>query len=450
MDQSGRLREQILDMVAQYYKCAFPYQDFVPGKNKIPYAGRVFDQNELIGAVDASLDFWLTEGRYCKRFEAKLARLLNVDCVLLVNSGSSANLVALSALTSSLLGERRIRPGDEVVTIAAGFPTTVNPIIQNGAVPVFIDVELSTYVPTVDAIAEAISEKTKAVMIAHTMGIPFDAARVAKLCREKGLWLIEDCCDALGSKLDGRCVGTFGDLATLSFYPAHHITTGEGGAVLTNNKTLSKIARSFRDWGRDCYCDTGKNNTCGKRFSQQFGTLPFGYDHKYVYSHIGYNLKLTDIQAAIGYAQLNKLNGFIRARRKNWLMLREALKPFEDMLILPEILPNSEPSYFGFVITVREDTPVSRNELTGFLEQAGIETRNLFCGNLVRQPAYADIEFRMVGDLKNTDLIMNNTFFIGVYPGLKDEHIMYIAETFLGFMKKKSTIGLSIVHGTAN
>jgi len=359
-------------------------------------------------------------------------------------------LVALSVLTSSLLGERRIRPGDEVVTVAAGFPTTVNPIIQNRAVPVFIDVELGTYVPEVDAIAEAISEKTKAVMIAHTMGIPFDAARVAELCKEKGLWLIEDCCDALGSKLDGRCVGTFGDLATLSFYPAHHITTGEGGAVLTNNKALLRIARSFRDWGRDCYCDTGKNNTCGKRFSQQFGALPFGYDHKYVYSHIGYNLKLTDIQAAIGYAQLNKLDGFIKARRKNWLMLREALHPFGDMLILPETPPNSEPSYFGFVITVREDAHFSRNELTGFLEQAGIETRNLFCGNLVRQPAYADIEFRIVGDLKNTDLIMNNTFFIGVYPGLKDEHIMYIAETFFGFMKKKSTVGSSRVHGTAN
>jgi len=450
MDQSGHLREQIFGMVAQYYKCAFPCQDFVPGKNKISYAGRVFDQNELIGAVDASLDFWLTEGRYCKRFEAELARLLNVDHVLLVNSGSSANLVALSVLTSSLLGERRIRPGDEVVTVAAGFPTTVNPIIQNRAVPVFIDVELGTYVPTVDAIAEAISEKTKAVMIAHTMGIPFDAASVAELCKEKGLWLIEDCCDALGSKLDGRCVGTFGDLATLSFYPAHHITTGEGGAVLTNNKALLRIARSFRDWGRDCYCDTGKNNTCGKRFSQQFGVLPFGYDHKYVYSHIGYNLKLTDIQAAIGYAQLNKLDGFIKARRKNWLMLREALHPFEDMLILPETPPNSEPSYFGFVITVWEDANFSRNELTGFLEQAGIETRNLFCGNLVRQPAYVDIEFRIVGDLKNTDLIMNNTFFIGVYPGLKDEHIMYIAETFFGFMKKKSTVGLSRVHGTAN
>jgi CDP-4-dehydro-6-deoxyglucose reductase, E1 len=321
--------------------------------------------------------------------------------------------------------------------VAAGFPTTVNPILQIGAVPVFVDVELGTYVPTLDAIAAAVGPRTKGVMIAHTMGIPFDAAGAADLCRKHGLWLIEDCCDALGTKLRGRHVGTFGDLATLSFYPAHHITMGEGGAVATDNAQLARIARSFRDWGRDCYCPGGQNNTCGQRFSQQFGTLPFGYDHKYVYSHVGYNLKVTDIQAAIGCAQLRKLPGFIAARRRNWAKLREMLEPYADRLILPETPPDSEPSYFGFVVTVRGDAGFTRNKLTAFLESAKIETRNLFSGNLTRHPAYRDVPCRVVGDLANTDAIMNGTFFIGVYPGLGDAHLKYIADTFRAFMLKR-------------
>jgi CDP-4-dehydro-6-deoxyglucose reductase, E1 len=357
------------------------------------------------------------------------------DTALVVNSGSSANLVAFSALTSPQLKDRRVRPGDEVITVAAGFPTTVNPILQNRAVPVFIDVELGTYVPTVDAIEAAITPRTRAVMIAHTMGVPFDAKAVAELCRKHGIWLVEDCCDALGTRLHGQPVGTFGDLATVSFYPAHQITMGEGGAVLVEDELLARLARSFRDWGRDCYCSGGENNTCGKRFSQQFGTLPCGYDHKYVYSHVGYNLKVTDIQAAIGCAQLKKLDRFVAARRKNWAALGELLAPYQDRLLLPESPAGSEPCYFGFVITVRENAPFRRSELVGFLESAKIETRNLFCGNLVRHPAYEESEYRIVGDLRNTDVIMNDTFFIGVYPGMTDSHLAYMGEIFQRFMK---------------
>jgi len=432
--QRNELREKISALVREFSK-SFEIQDFVPGKTVVPYAGRIFDEEELINAVDASLDFWLTEGRFTEEFESDLAQMFGIDTVLLVNSGSSANLVALSSLTSSQLSDRRLCPGDEVITVAAAFPTTVNPIIQNRAIPVFVDVELGTYVPTVEAIARAITPRTRAVFLAHTMGIPFDAVRVANLCEKNGLWLIEDCCDALGSKLKGQYLGTFGHMATLSFYPAHQITMGEGGAILTSDELLGRIARSFRDWGRDCYCSGGKSNTCSRRFSQQFGTLPFGYDHKYVYSHIGYNLKVIDIQAAIGCAQLRKLDRFIAARRRNWTVLHEALKPYTDRLILPETPPESEPCYFGFVITIREDAGFTRNELTAFLEEAKIETRNLFCGNLVRQPAYTDIRYRIVGDLRNTDVIMNNTFFIGVYPGLTDEHIGYIADTLRKFIK---------------
>ncbi len=430
-------RQEILRLVAEYYSEAFAPRPFVPGESVVRYAGRVFDAEELTFAVEAVLDFWLTSGRFAEEFESGLADFFPVDTALLVNSGSSANLVAASALTSPLLGDRRVRPGDEIITVAAGFPTTVNPILQNAAVPVFVDVELGTYVPGLEAVAAAIGPRTKGVMIAHTMGIPFDAAGVSDLCRKYGLWFIEDCCDALGTKLNGRNVGTFGDLATLSFYPAHHITMGEGGAVLGNDELLARIARSLRDWGRDCYCSGGENNTCGTRFSQQFGTLPYGYDHKYVYSHIGYNLKVTDIQAAIGCAQLKKLDGFITARRRNWLALSEALRPYADRLILPETPAGSEPSYFGFVITVREEAGFTRNELTAFLEAAKIETRNLFCGNLLRHPAYLDIPCRVVGDLANTDTIMNNTFFVGVYPGLSREQIDYIAETFRRFFKSR-------------
>jgi CDP-4-dehydro-6-deoxyglucose reductase, E1 len=436
MSRADELRQDILRLVAEYYGEQFAPKPFVPGQAPIHYAGRVFDADELRHAVEASLDFWLTAGRFTRDFEAGLAKFFPIGSALLMNSGSSANLAAMSAVTSPTLGDRRVRPGDEIVTVAAGFPTTVNPILQVGAVPVFIDVELGTYVPTLEAIAAAVSPKTRGVMIAHTMGIPFDAAGASELCRKQGLWLIEDCCDALGTTLGGRQVGTFGHLATLSFYPAHHITVGEGGAVVTDDQQLARIAASFRDWGRDCYCAGGANDTCRHRFDQQFGTLPFGYDHKYVYSHIGYNLKATDLQAAIGCAQLKKLDRFIAARRRNWTKLREALAPFADRLILPETPPGSEPSYFGFVITVRDDAGFTRNELTAFLEAAKIETRNLFCGNLTRHPAYRDIPCRIVGDLANTDAIMNNTFFVGVYPGLSDQQIDYMADRFGAFLRK--------------
>jgi CDP-6-deoxy-D-xylo-4-hexulose-3-dehydrase len=434
MTHCDELRREISGLVEKYHQAAFAEQPFVPGTSRIQYAGRVFDAEELQLAVEACLDFWLTEGRFSEQFESALTLRTGCDAALLVNSGSSANLVAFSALTSPQLGSRQIRPGDEVITAAAGFPTTVNPIIQNRAVPVFVDVELATYVPTVATIDAAVTSKTRAVVLAHTMGVPFDALGVAELCRARGLWLVEDCCDALGSTIHGSHVGTFGDLATLSFYPAHHITTGEGGAVLTSDAQLAHIARSFRDWGRDCHCTGGANNTCGKRFSQQFGTLPVGYDHKYVYSHIGYNLKMTDIQAAIGCAQLKKLDSFVAARRKNWTTLRAALTPYADRLILPDAPFDTEPSYFGFVITVRDNAGFSRNDLTTCLEKAKIETRNLFCGNLVRHPAYMASEYRIVGDLHNTETIMNNTFFIGVYPGMSAVHLDYIAEIFQRFM----------------
>jgi CDP-6-deoxy-D-xylo-4-hexulose-3-dehydrase len=437
MSQSERLRKEILRLVAQYHAEAFAPREFVPGQSVVRYAGRVFDAEELQLAVEASLDFWLTAGRFAEEFESTLAGLLDLDTALLVNSGSSANLVAFSALTSPALGVRRVRPGDEVVTVAAGFPTTVNPILQNQAVPVFVDVELGSYGPTVDAVHAAIGSRTKAIMIAHTMGIPYDAAGLKQLAQEHNLWLVEDCCDALGAKIGGQPVGTFGHIGSISFYPAHQITMGEGGAVITNDEQLARIARSFRDWGRDCYCSGGENNTCGKRFSQQFGTLPLGYDHKYVYSHIGYNLKVTDIQAAIGCAQLRKLDSFVAARRKNWHALSDALRPYADRLILPETPPGTEPSYFGFVITVRDGAGFTRNELTSYLEEAKIETRNLFCGNLMRHPAYQDIPHRVVGSLVNTDTIMNNTFFVGVYPGLSPEQIAYMAETFRKFFEKK-------------
>lgn len=436
MIDSDCRRQDILQMVKEYCRETFKNGKFIPGETPVRYAGRVFDDQELVNAVDASLDFWLTAGRFSEKLEGDLAGYFDLDIALLVNSGSSANLVAFSSLTSPALGDRRVCPGDEVITVAAGFPTTVNPIIQNNAVPVFVDVELGTYVPTVEAIASAITSRTKAVMIAHTMGIPYDVAVVSDLCKKKGLWLIEDCCDALGSKLNNQLVGTFGDIATLSFYPAHQMTMGEGGAVLTNDEELGRIARSFRDWGRDCYCSGGENNTCGKRFSQQFGSLPFGFDHKYVYSHIGYNLKVTDIQAAIGCAQFKKLGGFIEARRRNWAALSQELRPYSDKLILPQTPDKSEPCYFGYVITVSDSASFTRNQLTGYIEEAKIETRNLFCGNITRHPAYENVSYRIHGDLMNTDQIMNNTFFIGVYPGLTKDHIDHISNVFRTFMKE--------------
>jgi CDP-6-deoxy-D-xylo-4-hexulose-3-dehydrase len=423
------LRENILSMVREFHKAA-PVETFRAGEDPVRYAGRVFDERELVHLVDSSLDFWLTAGRFTEQFEANLADYLGLDNAQLVNSGSSANLVAFTTLTSPALKDRRVCPGDEVITVAAGFPTTVNPIIQNRAVPVFVDVELGSYVPTLEALSAALSPKTKAVMIAHTMGVPYALREIREFCDANRLWLIEDNCDALGSRYEGQLTATFGDLATFSFYPAHHITMGEGGAVVTANDDLARIARSISDWGRDCYCAGGENNTCGKRFAQQFGTLPFGYDHKYVYSHIGYNLKVTDMQAAIGVAQLQKVDEFIAARKRNHATLAAGLKKYEAYLVLHEALPESDPSWFGYVLTVRPEAPFSRAELVGALEKARIETRSLFCGNLLRHPAYIDIEHRVVGSLDNSDLITTSTFFIGVYPGLTDAMIQYVLDAF--------------------
>ena len=434
MSKKDEIRDHIRSLVKDYYQEAFT-ETVEPGKKKIGYAGRVFDECEIQNAVDASLDFWLTEGRFTKKFEKMLGDFIGVKHCLSVNSGSSANLIALSSLTSSYLGEKRLKPGDEVITLAAGFPTTVNPIIQQHAIPVFIDLEIGSYVPTLDQIKEAVTPKTRAIMIAHTMGTPFDAKALREFCDQREIWLIEDCCDALGSKIDGQHVGTFGHFGTLSFYPAHHITMGEGGAVYTTDKELARIARSFRDWGRDCYCPGGKNNTCGKRFSQKLGTLPEGYDHKYIYSHIGYNLKITDIQASIGCAQLEKVASFIQKRKDNWAFLKDRLQRFSKFLILPEIPEYSIVSPFGFVLTVKDNAPFTRNEITAYLEQNKIETRNLFCGNLLRHPAYTEIDHRVHSNLKVTEQIMENTFFIGIYPGLDQEMLNYIDNTFSNYFK---------------
>jgi CDP-6-deoxy-D-xylo-4-hexulose-3-dehydrase len=434
MSNPDLIRRQILEQVKSYYNARFTSENFVPGKSLVHYAGRVFDEEELVNLVDASLDFFLTANRYAESFEAEFANYFNLSGSLLVNSGSSANLVALSTLTSPKLGSRRLKPGDEVITVAAGFPTTIAPIIQNQLIPVFVDVNIGDYTAISEMIEEAVGPKTRAIMMAHTMGVPFDLDTVMRLAKEKDLWVVEDNCDALGSRYRGNLTGTFGDLATVSFYPAHHITMGEGGAVLTGNETLYRIARSIRDWGRDCYCAGGENNTCGKRYSQKFGALPYGYDHKYVYSHIGYNLKVTDMQAAIGVAQLGKLDGFIEKRKNNFRSLFEKLSPFQDRLILPKATLNSEPSWFGFVITIRDGAGFNRNDLTRFLEANNVETRNLFSGNLLRQPAFSEIQKRVVGNLTNTDKITENTFFIGVYPGLRMEQIEYVGNVFERFM----------------
>jgi len=437
MSDAVELRKQILELVSRYCREKFGSNSFDPSRDLVHYAGRVFDAEELCNLVDASLDFYLTANRYAERFEADFAEYLGLGSALLVNSGSSANLVAMTALTSPKLGERRLRPGDEVITVAAAFPTTVAPLVQNQMIPVFVDVNLGDYTAIPELLAEAIGPKTKAIMMAHTMGAPFHLDAVMELVKKHNLWLIEDNCDALGSRYRNELTGTFGHLATFSFYPAHHITMGEGGCVATDDEELARIVRSIRDWGRDCYCTGGENNTCGKRFDRQFGTLPVGYDHKYIYSHIGYNLKVTDMQAAIGCAQLKKLPDFIAKRKLNFQKLTEILKAYEDRLILPEAIEHSDPSWFGFVITVREDAGFSRNDLTRFLEANRVETRNLFSGNLLRHPAYVDIPHRIVGDLKNTDAIMNSTFFIGVYPGLDDFRLEYMAGVFAGFMQGK-------------
>ena len=424
-----QLRERILAAVREYHALAFPAKAFSPGQTPVPVSGRVFGAEELQFLVDASLDFWLTAGRFAARFEREFARFAGVRDVRLVNSGSSANLVALSALTSSSLGEDQLQPGDEVITVAAGFPTTVNPILQNRLVPVFVDVTLPTYDIDDTQLEAALTNRTRAIFLAHTLGNPFNLDAVADFARRHNLWLIEDCCDAVGSTYNGEKVGTFGDLATVSFYPAHHITMGEGGAVLTQRPALTKVIESFRDWGRDCWCDPGCDNTCGKRFEWQLGSLPQGYDHKYTYSHIGYNLKLTDMQAAVGVAQLQRLPGFIEQRKQNFRMLKERLIDFEEVYLLPQATPNSDPSWFGFPIAVRPESGLTRNSVIKELESRKIGTRLLFGGNLVRQPAYSRAEFRVVGDLKVTDFVMNNVFWVGTYPGLTEPMIDYVAQS---------------------
>jgi CDP-4-dehydro-6-deoxyglucose reductase, E1 len=439
MSRADELRTQILELVEEYHDAQFGDGEFRPGESPVHVAGRVFDADELLRLVDASLDFWLTTGRYARVFERELARYLGVRHALLCNSGSSANLLALSALTSPKLGERRLAPGDEVLTVAAGFPTTVNPIVLNRLVPVFVDVELPTYNVDVEQLREAVGPRTKAIMIAHTLGNPFDLDAVVELARANDLWLVEDNCDALGSLYKGQMTGTFGDLATLSCYPAHHITMGEGGVVFTRRPDLKVLVESFRDWGRDCWCEPGEDNTCGKRFDWQLGSLPHGFDHKYIFSHIGYNLKVTDMQAAVGLAQLAKLPSFIETRKRNWRLLREGLERYADDLILPEPTPDTDPSWFGFLITVRPEAGFSRAELVGHLEQNRIVTRLLFGGNLTRQPAYADIDRRVVGDLANSDLIMARTFWIGVYPGLDERRIEYVLDQFERFFERSAS-----------
>jgi CDP-6-deoxy-D-xylo-4-hexulose-3-dehydrase len=429
-DRAAALRSQILDLVREYHDAAFAPGEFRPGETQIHFAGRVFDEREIVNLVDSSLEFWLTTGPWAEKFERRFARLHGLRHALLVNSGSSANLVALSCLTSTKLGDRRLRRGDEVITVASSFPTTVNPIIQNGLVPVFVDVTVPTYNIDVTMLDAALSDRTRAIMVAHTLGNPFDLDAVKAFAEKHDLWLIEDCCDALGSTYRGRPVGSFGDLASVSFYPAHHITMGEGGCVLTNKGRLKLLAESFRDWGRDCWCDPGKENTCGKRFDHQLGDLPRGYDHKYIYSDIGYNLKLTDMQAAVGLAQLDKLESFTAARRANFRRLHQGLSDLQERLILPEPTPNSDPSWFGFPIALREDCPVDRDRVLRFMNDRKIATRLLFGGNLLRQPAYLQAEHRRVGDLPVADFIMNRVFWVGVYPGLRDEQLDFMVESF--------------------
>ena len=433
------LLKEIEKLTKAYYKLEHQQQEeFIPGQTKIPYSGRTFDHQEIYYAILASLEFWLTEGKFAKEFERDLSHYLGAgQSVCLTNSGSSANLLAVSALTSPLLKDRALKPGDEVITAAAGFPTTINPIFQNGAIPVFVDVELPTYNTTLERVQSAISPKTKAIILAHTLGFPFPVKEIAELAQKKGLWLIEDSCDALGSEYNGQKVATFGDLATFSFYPPHHITMGEGGAVVMKDRQLWKIVRSFRDWGRDCWCDTGKSNTCGKRFGSQYGELPFGYDHKYVYSHIGYNLKLTEFQAAIGVVQLKKLPQFIELRREHFKFFQQQLSRYKEYFTFAEFRTQIQPNPFGFLITVSEKAPFTKNQIVSYLEEQKIETRQLFAGNATRQPAYLGKNFRVAGNLNNTERIMKQTLWFGVYPGLKQIHLDYIVISIQQFIDQK-------------
>jgi CDP-6-deoxy-D-xylo-4-hexulose-3-dehydrase len=439
-ERALQLREQILALTAEYHREAFPSRQFEPGKSPVPVSGKVIEPADLCSVVDSALDCWFTTGRFAKAFEKKLARFVGVRGCSLVNSGSSANLVALTALTSPKLGERQLKPGDEVITVAAGFPTTVNPILQNRLVPVFLDVTLPTLEIDVSQLDSALSSKTRAIMIAHTLGNSFDLDAVMTFARKHKLWVVEDCCDALGTTYRGQKVGNFGDLATLSFYPAHHITMGEGGAVLTNTPMLQTLVESFRDWGRDCWCEPGVDNTCGKRFEWELGTLPCGYDHKYTYSHIGYNLKATDMQAALGLAQLDHLEQFIQARREHFQYLRQSLLPLEDILMLPQATEGSNPSWFGFPLAVRESAPFTRDQLIRALEAEKIGTRLMFAGNLLRQPAYQEIEFRQVGDLRNTDFVMRNVLWLGVFPGLTRPMLDHIVGTITRFAANAATL----------
>lgn len=432
------IRKRIFNNIKEFYRISHGVNKKLIDKPHVVYAGRVYNEKEIIALVDASLDFWLTAGRFSEEFEKGLTKFLGVDYVSLVNSGSSANLLAIAALTSFKLKDKRLNSGDEVITTASCFPTTLAPIIQNNLIPVFVDIDLGSYNIKIDNLQKAISKKTKAIFVAHTLGNPVNVKAILDISKKYKLWVIEDNCDALGSKYNGRYTGTFGHLSTLSFYPAHHITTGEGGAVLTNNLNLARIINSFRDWGRDCWCASGNDDNCKRRFNWKLGKLPFGYDHKYIYSHIGYNLKMTDMQAAVGVEQLKKLGGFIKKRKYNFSCLYAGLKDFESKLILPEWQREAEPSWFCFPITIRENAGFRREELTLFLEKSGIQTRLIFAGNILKQPAFKDIKYRIVGGLRNTDIVMNNSFFIGVYPGITENNIKYIINQFRLFFRSKT------------